>query len=407
MSQEKFDLVMTGPRMEYAVARALARNDMLSHLHTDIKVSGWAATHVARSPGHRKIAGRLSRRVATDIPAERITGHPTLLATSLLRRRLVANGRSTLAVDRQLSRIFRRIAKSCESRSVFGLSANALELFESRELCLLEQFCNPAEDLASTLRGELRKYPKWSSDTPHNETGGAERWAARMKREWDRADAIYVPSDHVATACAEAGASIDKFVTIPYPSPSIPDRLIRVRSFNGDRPLRVIFAGAVSLAKGVHYLASALSEFTEGLLDVHIFGQAMLSPYGLRRLEDVAVLHGAVPFDALLREMYLADLLIHPSLSEGSALVTLQAAATGLPVIATFESGAPPGSLLVHSRNASALVGILQEILDTPTSINKLSAAALDWADGWGEMEFAAAIRRFTQFRGRGDKRSY
>ena len=113
---------------------------------------------------------------------------------------------------------------------------------------------------------------------------------------------------------------------------------------------------------------------------MEFFGPINLAPEGLRRLTEVGTVHGPVPRSELLKEFRNADILLFPSLSEGSALVTLEATALGLPVVATEESGAPMSAMVIPSRSPEAIIAAIENFADEPAQLERLSAAGLDEA---------------------------
>jgi glycosyltransferase involved in cell wall biosynthesis len=138
---------------------------------------------------------------------------------------------------------------------------------------------------------------------------------------------------------------------------------------------------------------------------MEFFGPVNLTPLGVRRLAQVGTIHGAVPRSQLLEEFRRADVLLFPSLSEGSALVTLEAAALGLPVVATEETGAPASAMVIPSRSPEAIIEAIEALADDPARLERLSAAGLAEASerslAMYANNIADSIERLT---GRGDR---
>ncbi len=95
--------------------------------------------------------------------------------------------------------------------------------------------------------------------------------------------------------------------------------------------------------------------------------------------------------DASLHAWYeAADLFVHPTLYEGSSIVTLEAMAHGRPVVATLAGGLPDkvedgvSGWLVPPGDAGALAGALDAAL-----------AARDRWQSMGEAGRALALRAF------------
>jgi glycosyltransferase involved in cell wall biosynthesis len=86
--------------------------------------------------------------------------------------------------------------------------------------------------------------------------------------------------------------------------------------------------------------------------------------------------------------------LLFPSLSEGSALVTLEAAATGLPVIATPEAGAPSSSMVIEAASSTSIRDSLERILDDRALLSERSERTLQEAARRTEESFLDGLGR-------------
>jgi len=131
------------------------------------------------------------------------------------------------------------------------------------------------------------------------------------------------------------------------------------------------------LEKGVQYIYEALHKRPDLPVQMEFFGPVNLTPQGVQRLSQVCTVHGPVPRAQLFEEFRRADVLLFPSLSEGNALVTLEAAALGLPVVATEEAGAPASAMVIPARNPSAIIEAIEMLADNPERLEMLSAAGL------------------------------
>lgn len=189
------------------------------------------------------------------------------------------------------------------------------------------------------------------------------------------ADIVWVPSAHLIPLCARWGADPTRFRVVRYPIP----RLAQA-AFNRPRPtgrLRVVFAGTLMLAKGVQYIYEALRNWNACPIDMHFFGPLQLTPAGVSKLAQVGTVHGPVSRAVLMDEFARSDLLLFPSLSEGSALVTAEAAGIGLPIISTEESGPPDSAILVGAKRPDMIRAALEQFLDDPESLERASVAGL------------------------------
>jgi len=319
------------------------------------------------------VAGpRVANRVVRDLPAARIHRHPQLAIAARARRRLELAGHDTSAVDRVLVRMFSSIARQCSSEAVVGTQSSCLELFEDRAYRIMEQVSPPFRYERVIAAEELDRFPGWA---PEGVTRTSP-WDRRMEAAWQAADLIWVPSCHLVGISQEFGADPLKFHVIPYPIVR-PQPAGTIRNVPRRRALRIVFAGTLMLEKGVQYIYEALRKRPNLPVQIEFFGPVNLTPLGVRRLAEVGTVHGPVARSQLFEEFRRADALLFPSLSEGSALVTLEAAALGLPVVTTEEAGAPASAMVIPSRSPEAIIGAIEALADDPARLERLSAAGL------------------------------
>jgi glycosyltransferase involved in cell wall biosynthesis len=363
-----FDYFCTGIRMGLQTAVALESTAHLRSVHVDAcLLPGKAAGALERIAGPR-----VANRVVRDIPAARIHRHPQLTIAARVRRRLRLSGQDTAVVDRMLIRIFASIARQCGSEAVVGTQSSCLELFEDRAYRIMEQVSAPPNYERAVAAEELASFPGWAPEAMTRSSP----WDHRVEAEWQAADLIWVPSRHLISISEESGADPLKFRIIPYPI-ARPQPARTIRNFGGRAGLRVVFAGTLMLQKGVQYIYEALHKRPDLPVQMEFFGSVNLTPLGVRRLTEVGTVHGPVPRAQLFEEFRRADVLLFPSLSDGSALVTLEATALGLPVVATEEAGAPASAMVIPSRSPEAIIEAIEALADDPARLERLSAAGL------------------------------
>lgn len=136
----------------------------------------------------------------------------------------------------------------------------------------------------------------------------------------------------------------------------------------------LLAAGRLEPSKGFDVLLKALSIATSlpERTRLVVIGEGSQSNSlrelaGICKVESQVLFTGAVT-DQDMQSLYCAaDLFVHPTLYEGSSLVTLEAMRAGLPVIASKTGGLPdkiqPGinGWLVEPGNARALAATLEE----------------------------------------------
>ena len=145
-------------------------------------------------------------------------------------------------------------------------------------------------------------------------------------------------------------------------------------------PLRLCFLGSWSWRKGIHVLAGALANLEEAGLDYRLTLLGTLTEEGIReelpaRARDRVELIAHYGNQELPQLLASQELLLFPSLAEGSSVALLEAMACGVAPIATRVGAAPD---VVHpGRN-----GVLIE----PGSPLALSSAVIELADDRGRL---------------------
>lgn len=360
-----------GARRQYAVPVVLHRAGMLAHFYTDAYVGPGSAWHLLarlapRLPsawqpqGLKKLLGR-----RTDgLPGEKVTAFNFLgfqYAQALAK-----------AVDfKEITQIHQNHGdRFCQmvlqhhafkGDAVYGLQGAALPLFRNAKLrgwqCLFEQFSAPAAILYQLYREEHDRWPDWevnASVSPLLQT----QIASYERATWNKADRIFCASEFVRQGLISQGTAAAKIQVLPY-GVDINRFSVPRQTWDGGRPLRLLFLGGVTVRKGVQYLYEALRLLNDLRLEARLVGRVSVSSGVQKKLMQVCDLTGQVSWAEVHRHYQWADLFVFPSLCEGSAMVTYEALAAGLPVITTPNAGSVirdgVEGFLVPIRNATAI----------------------------------------------------
>ena len=165
----------------------------------------------------------------------------------------------------------------------------------------------------------------------------------RLKKEVLLADRIIIPSPAVAASVAGNDVPLSKVRVLPFGvdleqfQPAT-----RHRQTTSNRKFCALFVGKFDFRKGVHYLLEAWkrANLKDGELIIvgppiePNFVANMRSQYSGSFVEA-----GNIPHYEVTSFYSRADIFLFPSLAEGSALVTYEALASGLPCIVTPEAG--------------------------------------------------------------------
>lgn len=153
------------------------------------------------------------------------------------------------------------------------------------------------------------------------------------------------------------------------------------------KPLQFLYVGRLDFEKGIMILVEALSKL-EGNWHLTLVGSGKCEAE-LRAQATTAHLTGKITFAGQQPEKKLpafyhtADVFVIPSLNESQSIVTLQALACGLPVVASDCTAFPeivyPGKngWLFEVGNATALRACLAECLANPAQLQAFGQASL------------------------------
>jgi starch synthase len=322
---------------------------------------------VGREVQRRTLPDELQARVrpvARDVEAMRVllsrAGVQTL-NDELLRRR---NIQADAAAARELR----------AGGTVIGQYGGCIESFKRARVLagrtVLDYPIARVEAGQAILREEARLRPDFADSMRSAEMPRS--YLDRMAEEVQLADAIVVGSTFAARSF-DGIVPAGRVHVVPYGVDTSAFRPADVR-------LRVLFGGTLTQRKGIGYLLDAMGLLDPSRFELTVAGSVPGSGAGLRWYEgSFRHLQGIRPQD--MPTVYrAADVLVLPSLLEGSALVVLEAMASGLPVIVTENTGADAvrdgvEGFVVPVRSPEAIAARLEE-LASPELRRRMGAAA-------------------------------
>jgi glycosyltransferase involved in cell wall biosynthesis len=338
-------VAMLGARMHFAVPALLAEAGLLHTFYTDAYIGNkpWLNKMLDRMPqGLRpEPLDRLSGRSSSSIPHERVVSFDLFGLSYFLnrRRQLTPSAFAKLAArtNRQFgSRVIQ--AGLDGAKVVWGFNGAALEIFQHARTrgisCVLEQTIAPRRLELELLKVESARWPGWQRQSYQESNDPlAEREAA----EWALADRIVCGSEFVADALADEGVRRDRISVVPY---GVNLAHFKPAADRIGKELNLLFMGEVGLRKGVPYLLNALRELNRPeQVRAKLAGPIALERSRIDEYSKGCEFVGAVS-RSKAQELYRwADILVLPTVCEGSATVTYEAMACGLPIITTPSSG--------------------------------------------------------------------
>lgn len=386
-TRPRFIVVQMGARHNYAVPAAFEHLGMLEALYTDLCGTcglGRLAASLERFPVPMR--ARLAALGARLPPAAVVHKTRTFdwIGLQMEAARQVAHrtasdvfaGRRYLARALAKSMVRAGYGRATHVYSMLGEGGAFLVEANRRGLRVIsEVFITLSAD--RIVRAEGRAFPGWCHALPPAPAPSSPRPNEIMLTV---SDTFVCPSQFVRDDLVAAwGVPRERTVVVPY---AVGEPWLGID--NQPEPGRVLFAGTADLRKGIHYLAMAADRLsTRRRYRFRVAGAAapeVRSQPACRSLEFL----GRVPRTRVRQEFAAADLLVLPSLAEGSAGVTYEALGAGLPVVTTKAAGSVVrdgiDGLIVPERDPEALAAAIEAVVEDRPRRQRMAAAAREWA---------------------------
>jgi starch synthase len=221
------------------------------------------------------------------------------------------------------------------------------------------------------------------------------RWLhERRLRELDLVDRVAVPSEHIADAIVRHGTPRDRVRVIPYAADCRRFQPLPGRRHGSD--CTFLFAGGISQRKGIKYLLEAWRLIRRPGWKLKLLGPLPKDLTPLRPYLDLVESLGQVAHAEMPARMARADVFVFPSLFEGSAVVTYEALACGLPTVVTPDAGSVVRDgiegYLVGPRDIESLAARMERLGNDPALREQMSGAARARALSFDWPRYHAAI---------------
>lgn len=230
---------------------------------------------------------------------------------------------------------------------VYGFNGASLELFEYAKShgirCILDQTLAERAFFHQLLLQEEQSWSEWSI-LPFTVNEADLELVQREQQEQELADHIICGSSFVKDSLIARGINSKKISVVAL-GRCKHNQLLQ-RNYDHRTPqergdgLRILFAGAVGLRKGIPYLLEALRQIKGEIpFTCKVVGSLAIKPQRIAEYGDVCEFMGLLPRSQMADLYAWADVFVFPSICEGSAMVTYEALSWGLPVITTLNSG--------------------------------------------------------------------
>ncbi len=386
-----------GARHGYAIPAAFAGTDMLERFYTDacgnVGIGGVLARTAARL-GRKGAAARLLGRTVPDGVKSRTR---TFERFAFEFARNIA-GVDTAAGIRARDAAFERFGELI-ARSGFGEATHFYSIMHEAgpaAAAAREKGLRVGADVCITpswdvlLRAEQERFPDWGCPSPTLEEalGPGVRHFRHML---DNCDVFVCPSPAVADDLVRGhGVARDKIRLVPY---ALAPHWFELQT--RPEPRRILFAGSANLRKGIHHLTHAAQRLVPHGYSFVVAGEADES---VKNHPDAAALTflGRVPRSEVTAEFARADIFVLPSIAEGSASVTYEAMAAGLPQVVSRASGAVlrdgEDGRVLDTPDGEALADAIDAIASDRERRTAMAESARTYAREFGWDRFASRL---------------
>jgi glycosyltransferase involved in cell wall biosynthesis len=369
-----------GAREHYAIPRALHRRHQLAHLVTDAWVPPQSAFRAL--PGGR--ARRLCERYQEELARVPITHFTSSLIGHELRWRAQSLTGWQLFMARNLwfqeraARVLRS-SPAGPAMVVFAHSYAALEIFRAARQrsyrCVLAQI-DPGERHFALVAESARQAPEYGPAPPAPPARYLEAW----REECALADHIVVNSEWSLDSLQHAGVPASKMTVVPLAydgEGTVSDVHAYPDRFTIERPLRLLYVGQVSVAKGVKVLFDSMALLGDAPVELTVVGERS-AQVPLQHLNDQRIRWiGPVSRSEVMSHYRVADALIFPSLSDGFGMAQIEARGWRLPIVASRSSGQVVddgvNGILLDEVTPEALAAVIKRLIAGPQLLARFS----------------------------------
>ena len=377
-----------GSRREYAVPAAFAQADNLERFYTDL----------CSTNGLGRLAGPLSYiapfgRGALSSLSHRTPPHAVAARTVTfdgfglgIRQRM--RGASPVEQLRQWNEIFEIFGQKMISKG-FGEADLFYSLMHEAGPALAEArkrgmktaadvYISPSWD--RFLSEEYHRFPDWGEE-PARFSDALGKGCRPYANMIDNTDVLVCPSPFVRHDLIENfGVDSQRTVIVPY---AVASHWLELET--RPEPGRILFLGTAELRKGIHHFALAAQKLrAEG--DSYEFVVAGGVTTSIREKGEAMGLTflGRVPRSKMPAELARADVVVLPSIAEGSAGATYEAMGAGIPLVATAATGAVARDgvegIIMDFPDATRIAEALGTIVADRTLRDRMSTAARERA---------------------------
>lgn len=405
LNRQGLTLVIATPYREgsiLAIARTASERGQLESLYTTLYPAKLkrVTTFLPLQQPRNRLGRELDRRIFPGIPGERVISLSSMPELLHIAARRLLPARPTASVlmyaakrsfDRRVARHLRQDIRRWDA--VIAMYASAGETLRLARECgrlSVLNFVNSHPRHRNHLLMTSTRLREGHHELVPPDVADA------VERELESADLILVPSRYVARQLEELGVPTEKVALEPYGvdlEAFYPPNERWSYPHANLRKFRCLYVGQISYRKGVSVLVEVARLLQNKPYEFTLIGP-MVSPDVLRNLPGNCRWLGSTMHMGVAEVMRQSDIFILPSIDDAYPLVTLEAMASGLPVIVSDHAGTSElissgvDGLVVEAGNVRALadaIELLAEDADLRVAMGQAARRTVEHGHSWAD----------------------
>jgi alpha-maltose-1-phosphate synthase len=257
--------------------------------------------------------------------------------------------------------------------------------------CILDQMIGHVESAVRFFQEESKLQPDFAPSTNQRVVN----WVLDRARDEVRLpDLVLAGSNYVKGSLLEVGVAAERIRVLPY---GVDTKQFRPAQHRSGKKFRLLFAGLISQRKGIKYLLEAVKQLGLSEIELVMVGRIDGIEQGLAPYRPYFTHIPNLPHAEMHRVFESADAFVFPSLHEGSALVTYEALASGLPVITTENAGSVVRDgvegFVIPIRDVAALKEKILMLYQSPELRREMGVRARERAEHFTWEAYRARLR--------------
>jgi glycosyltransferase involved in cell wall biosynthesis len=399
---KRFIAVQTGARRNYAVPSILEKAGMLEAFYTDLCANaglGAVLDSFCPQPLRRGALSKLlNRRVPPNIQ-QKVHTFDWVALRYLARQRLAGNNRTKqhealikYNLEFGQAMAWEGLGQATHIFCMFGEGTDFLEFAKKQNLLIIiEVYASPFNH--KIFQSERKNFSDIEPPIPEGIIQADYNWFDKVCK---LTDIFIAPSHFVERGLLEEfGVERKKCYKVPY---GVGDSWLTL----SNHPTKgcVLFVGKAALGKGIHILGMAAEKLSHRNYEFRVAG-GVSDVVRQHRLTQRLNFLGRVPRTDIQQEFAQADIFVLPTLAEGSAEVTYEALAAGLPVVTTEAAGSVVRDgiegFIIPERDPEALANRIEELVENRELRDRMAIAARERAKSYTWDKYAERLLAVLQ----------